>query len=234
MPPVIGSPSLKAISIGVGDAVSTAHAARFASLAGSSGRVGTSPGIARGAGLVRLVRERRVVGGAHRRRTVGRRQPAWTNRPMSSVGALCTAARNWCQISGMSMSPVGRPVFAATMPREPVGVLGGQAQADQAAPVLADERDAAQVEHVEGERAHPLDVAGVGVVLDRGRLVRAAEADQVRRDRAQPGRRPAPGSSCRYRNDQDGSPCSSSTGSPSAGPVLDPGHAQRPVRPTSA
>ena len=37
-PLVIGSPSENATSTGVGDAASTAHAARLASLAGSSGR----------------------------------------------------------------------------------------------------------------------------------------------------------------------------------------------------
>ena len=55
----------------------------------------------------------------------------------------------------------------------------------QASPVLADQRDVAQVKHVERERAHPFDVPGVAVVGDLGRLVGAAEADQVGRDRAQ-------------------------------------------------
>ena len=46
--PVMGSPSLKATSIGVGLADNVAQARRFASVAGSSGLVGTKPGIARG------------------------------------------------------------------------------------------------------------------------------------------------------------------------------------------
>ena len=71
--------------------------------------------------------------------------------------------------------------------REPLRVLGRQPQPDQPAPVLADEGDLAQVEDVEHQGPHPLDVAGVAVVLDAGRLVRAAEADQVGRDRPQPG-----------------------------------------------
>ena len=48
MPPVIGSASENAIKAGIDSCVSVAHARRFASLAGSSGRIGTSPGIARG------------------------------------------------------------------------------------------------------------------------------------------------------------------------------------------
>jgi hypothetical protein len=66
-------------------------------------------------------------------------------------------------------------------------MLGEQAQPDQTAPVLADDGDAAQVQHVEGERAHPLDVPRVAVVAGFGGLVGAPEADEVGGDRAQPG-----------------------------------------------
>jgi len=45
---VIGSLSLNATSIGVGLAHSAAHAARLASVAGSSGEVGTRLGMTRG------------------------------------------------------------------------------------------------------------------------------------------------------------------------------------------
>jgi hypothetical protein len=69
-----------------------------------------------------------------------------------------------------------------------VGVFGGQAQADEAAPVLPDERDATQVEGVEDQCPHPLDVPGVAVVGHLGRLVRAAEPDEVRCDHPQAGR----------------------------------------------
>ena len=47
-PPVIGSPSLNATSSGVRDRVRNSQAARFAAEAGSSGLIGTRPGIARG------------------------------------------------------------------------------------------------------------------------------------------------------------------------------------------
>ncbi len=46
--PVIGSPSLNAVRNGLSQRVSTSHAARLASAAGSSGRVGTRVGITRG------------------------------------------------------------------------------------------------------------------------------------------------------------------------------------------
>ena len=51
--PVIGSLSLNAIRNGSSLAESTSHAARLASLAGSSGRVGTRPGMARAPALAR-------------------------------------------------------------------------------------------------------------------------------------------------------------------------------------
>ena len=70
---------------------------------------------------------------------------------------------------------------------EPVGMLGHQPQPDQPAPVLADQRHVAQVEVVEGELAHPLDVPRERVVRHRQRLVGPAEPDQVRRDAPDPG-----------------------------------------------
>jgi hypothetical protein len=75
---------------------------------------------------------------------------------------------------------------------EPVGVLRDQAEPDQPAPVLSDQRDVVQVQLVEGQRADPLDVPGVAVVGDACRLVGAPEADQVRGDRADPGIREHP------------------------------------------
>ena len=67
-------------------------------------------------------------------------------------------------------------------PPEPVGMLGHEAQADEATPVLADEGDVGQLELVEERGAHPLHVAGIGVVATRAGLVRATEAHQVGRD----------------------------------------------------
>jgi hypothetical protein len=64
-------------------------------------------------------------------------------------------------------------------------VLGHQPQPDQAAPVLSDDGEPAQVEAVERERAGPLHVPSEAVVADLGRLVRTAEPHQVRRDGAQ-------------------------------------------------
>ena len=106
---------------------------------------------------------------------------------MSSVGAFCIGLAEPVPDLG-HVDVAGRQAgVRGDDAGEAVGVLGGQPQPDQPAPVLPDERDAAQVEHVEGERAHPFDVPRVAVVRDLGGLVRAAEPDQVRRDHAQPG-----------------------------------------------
>ncbi len=113
MPPVIGSESLKAVRNGRSHSPSAAQASRLAGAAGSSGRVGTRVGIARTPTLLSSVGN----GASYAARTssvVPRTQPAATSRPMSSTSAFSTALRNIHQISGMSKSPVGRPVFAAT------------------------------------------------------------------------------------------------------------------------
>ncbi len=61
---------------------------------------------------------------------------------------------------------------------ESVGVLGDETQADERAPVLPDERRVLQIDRVE-PRGHPVDMALIGVVVELGRLVAAAEADQI-------------------------------------------------------
>jgi hypothetical protein len=71
--------------------------------------------------------------------------------------------------------------------REALRVLGDQAQAEQPAPVLADQRHVGQVERVEQHRAEPLDVPRVRVVLDGGGLVGPAEADEVGHDAPEAG-----------------------------------------------
>ena len=85
------------------------------------------------------------------------------------------ASRKRHQMSGMGRSPVGSPVLATTM--QPFRMFGGQPQASQAA-VLTDKghRRRSSSSNV---NAHPLDVAGVGVILDPGRFVRTAEPDEV-------------------------------------------------------
>jgi hypothetical protein len=66
-------------------------------------------------------------------------------------------------------------------------MFGDESQADEATPVLAEERDVLQVEMVEQRLPHPLDVAGIGVILGRCGFVAAPEADEVGRDSPQPG-----------------------------------------------
>src|SRR5207248_9312380 len=71
---------------------------------------------------------------------------------------------------------------------EPVRVLGQQPQPDEPTPVLTEQRDVAQIECVEQRGPHPLDMARVRMIGDLGRLVRAAEPDEVRGDDAAPRR----------------------------------------------
>jgi len=66
-------------------------------------------------------------------------------------------------------------------------VLGYHAKADEAAPVLADQRDASQAESVECEPPHPLHMPRVAVIGDLRGLVRPAEPDHIGRDRPQSG-----------------------------------------------
>ena len=72
-------------------------------------------------------------------------------------------------------------------PRDAVGVLDRPAQPDRAAPVLDDDGDVLEVERVE-VAADRLDVAVVRVPALVGRLVGAAEADEVGADHAVPAR----------------------------------------------
>src|SRR5438067_5170286 len=68
---------------------------------------------------------------------------------------------------------------------KPVALLRQQAQADQSAPVLAEESDVAEIELAQ-ESAHPVEMSLVGVVRAARRLVAAAESRHVGGDRAQP------------------------------------------------
>jgi hypothetical protein len=81
----------------------------------------------------------------------------------------------------------GQTRVADGHPGEAVRLPGDEAQADETAPVLAEEGDVPQIEPVEEGLAHPLDVAGVGVVGALRGLVAAAEADEVRDDDPVPG-----------------------------------------------
>ena len=100
---------------------------------------------------------------------------------MNPTSKFSTVWEKRCQLRNASpagCSPVGRNVLAATT-REAIGILGHQAKSDQPAPVLAHERDVAQVELTEKGSAHPLDMTRVRVRGAVGRLVGAAEAHEV-------------------------------------------------------
>src|ERR1700687_2578326 len=133
------------------------------------------------AGAVGVVRERSVVSRAH---GVRHRPPA---------ARLDEPADLNCRhpLDGAAEAPpdLGHGQIAAGQAgvgyhdaREAVRMFGGQSPPDEPAPVLADQRHPPQVQDVERQRAHPLDVAGVAVVLAPGGLVRSAEADEVRAD----------------------------------------------------
>jgi hypothetical protein len=79
----------------------------------------------------------------------------------------------------------GQAAIGQQNAREALGHLGGQAQADQRAPVLAHERDLAQVQRL-NPVPDPRHLAGIAIVAALAQLVGLAEADQVGREHAQP------------------------------------------------
>jgi hypothetical protein len=82
----------------------------------------------------------------------------------------------------------GQPGVRGDDAREAVGVLGDEAQSDEPAPVLPHEHDVAQAQPLEERLPGPRDVPGVAVRGHGGGFVGAAEADQIGRDGADPGR----------------------------------------------
>ena len=193
-PLVMGSASLKAQRKGLSNVLSTSQARPV----GVGGRVvGLGWARARGTGGPLPCRSRR--GRGRRRRRPPRRDgdevhPAATIRPTGSSGASWEKRCQAMKASPMSVSPVGSPVLAATTRRKRSGCSATRRKPDEAAPVLAHDGDARQVEFVEERGPHPFDVAGVGVVASVGRLVRAPEADQVGGHHPETGRRPGAGS----------------------------------------
>ena len=84
-------------------------------------------------------------------------------------------------------APVGcddEPGVCSADPREALRGVAHDPQADDAAPVLAEERHVAQRQRIE-DRMVPADVPSIGVDLRIDRLVRATEADVVPRDHPQ-------------------------------------------------
>src|SRR5438132_11086522 len=67
---------------------------------------------------------------------------------------------------------------------EPVALLRYQPQADQSAPILAEESDVAEIERAQ-EGAHPIEMSLIGVVRAARWFVAAAEAGHVGSDGAQ-------------------------------------------------
>ena len=139
-PAVMGSRSLKAHRKGLSNSASTSQARRLASAAGSSGRVRHEQGELPGAFFVATRR-----GTGRRRRRSPRAGTSVTHPPptMRPTGSSGTSWENFCharKASPMSGVAGGQAGVGRHHPAEAVGVLGHEAQADEAAPVLADER----------------------------------------------------------------------------------------------
>ena len=105
--------------------------------------------------------------------------------PALTMAPAGKASTSWENLSQLRKAALGSPLpgreggVGRHHPGEAVRVFGHQAQADEASPVLAHQRDPVQVQDVEEERAHPFDMAGVGVLGARRRFVRSAEPDQI-------------------------------------------------------
>ena len=202
--PLRAGDALLQVAVGpLGDGVAVAEGAQEGPVEGGQAHPGGDVGV-----VGRVVGTRRHQHGElparrpcrTRRGTARRRRPAPRRRARLGAAAAgrCTPVGNsstsWekrCQAKKASPGvgvAGGQEGVGGDHPGEAVGVLAHEAQADEPAPVLAHQRDVAQVEPVEEELAHPLDVAGERVVAALGRLVRAPEADQVGRDDLQPGR----------------------------------------------
>ena len=114
-------------------------------------------------------------------------QPLLTMNPTGKSSTVCEKRCHARNASPGGVSPVGRNVFAATTRAKRSGCSPTRRSPTSPPQSWPTSVDVAQVERVEQRGPHPLDVRRVRVVGARRRLVGAAEADQVGRDRAQPG-----------------------------------------------
>ena len=185
-PLLIGSASENAVRNGFFHCSSWTQAARFAADAGSSGAVGTSVGNWRAPALY----ESSGNGASYAAITSGARSevvPMFTIWPTAKSGTSC---ENRCQLRKASpggLSPVGRNVLAATTRANRSG-SSAASRRPMSPPQSWQTRVMWRRSSVLDHRVDPVDVPLVRVVLARGRLVGAAEADEVGRDRPEPGR----------------------------------------------
>ncbi len=96
--------------------------------------------------LCTLVRERSIVGGDDLGWQVGRRPEADDSADGHRRAPLVRTAASPRTPRRAGTSPVGSPVFAATTRRNRSGSGGNEPEADEAAPVLANERDVVEPE----------------------------------------------------------------------------------------
>jgi hypothetical protein len=100
-------------------------------------------------------------------------------------GVLAVTLPGHERVSGRPV-PDGREGVGGHHAGETFRVLADQAQADQAAPVLADPGDGVEADLLD-DRPGPVDVGLVGAVVAVGGLVAAPEAHHVHRHRPQAG-----------------------------------------------
>ncbi len=137
------------------------------------------------AGLRVDARKRRVVGGDHLLARVVLAGAAHEEADRQILGPRDEVAERQPGVAHL-LVPGEQAGVEDHDPLDPLRVLDREAQADRAAPVVHDDRRAAQVEILE-QRRRQRDVAVVGVPVDVGRLVRATEAGEVRRQAAEAG-----------------------------------------------
>ena len=208
--------SLNATRNGRSQAASSRDAARFASVAGSSGAVGTRVGIARGP-----ARNRSSGNGAAYAASTSRRQPRLAARCTSGATsrrqARSTTRRNCHHTLGIGSSPVGRPVLAATTRANRSGC-----SATSRSPIRPPESCPTSVtsRRLSAGRTRTRGLTTRRAARNCGRPARAGLSDRPNPIRsgaiaaaAGGQQRPSPR---RSRNDQLGPPCSSSTASLSA------------------
>jgi hypothetical protein len=98
---------------------------------------------------------------------------------------FCENSSHLWKAGGTFWSPVGRPVLATMSRSKRSGVVDEHADADEPAPVLAEQRRGLVDAQPAEPAVHDVDVELVGVILPVVELVRLAEADQVGREAAE-------------------------------------------------
>ena len=150
------------------------------------GRDGDQGGELASALGIGLVGERRIVGGDDLRAQVAGAAEVDDGAGGEGLHLLGELEPSEERLGGRALAG-GQEGVGGNRSLEAVWVLAQQAEPDQPPPVLTDQGHLGEVEMIEQKGTHPFDMAGVGVLGPRCRLVRATEPDQVGGDHPQPG-----------------------------------------------